>query len=345
MWAVFIIISIIFCAIFVYNSVADFLEYDVVTKVRIIHSDNLTFPAITICHFDEFFNRSINEVIKNCHFANSRCDASDFEIVDMILINQGFVKKCFKFNGGKNYLGDPIELKVSYEKGYSAGLILDLLLPEQSQLNYYINENRILPLVDEFKGVVKTGYGNYAFLAMDKLVEIRLGEPHNSCIKNLNSNETTFSSLLFDEIIKLNISYRREYCYQLCFLKYASNACNCSYNKTYNKNNAMCYNCFKKQISDFSFEERCAVYCPLECEMTYYSVNKDTHTVPSKLNQTSLAFYYEDLKYQQIDQIAKTLFSDIISNVGGTLGLFIGVSLLSFIEIFEVFAQLIIAFF
>jgi len=56
-----------------------------------------------------------------------------------------------------------------------------------------------------------------------------------------------------------------------------------------------------------------------------------------------LSFYvfYEDLKFTQITQIAKTTSTDLVSKVGGTLGLFLGLSLLSFIEIFELLLEIL----
>ena len=58
----------------------------------------------------------------------------------------------------------------------------------------------------------------------------------------------------------------------------------------------------------------------------------------------SIYIYYEDLKYTIITQQPRSETFNLISNIGGTLGLFIGISFLSFIEIleliFEVFAIL-----
>ena len=45
--------------------------------------------------------------------------------------------------------------------------------------------------------------------------------------------------------------------------------------------------------------------------------------------------YYNDLKYTKITELQKTKIVDLIANAGGILGLFIGISFLSFIEILE----------
>ena len=55
------------------------------------------------------------------------------------------------------------------------------------------------------------------------------------------------------------------------------------------------------------------------------------------LQNSVVAFnvYYDDLKYTIISEVAKSSPTDLASNMGGLLGLFIGVSFLSFGELIE----------
>jgi hypothetical protein len=50
--------------------------------------------------------------------------------------------------------------------------------------------------------------------------------------------------------------------------------------------------------------------------------------------------YYEDLKYTLISQSPKTDTLSLISNIGGILGLLLGISFLSFIEILEIIIEI-----
>ena len=52
--------------------------------------------------------------------------------------------------------------------------------------------------------------------------------------------------------------------------------------------------------------------------------------------------HYNDLKYTFINQEIKIHTFNLISNIGGILGLFLGISFLSFIEIFEIFYEIFI---
>ena len=56
----------------------------------------------------------------------------------------------------------------------------------------------------------------------------------------------------------------------------------------------------------------------------------------------SLNIYFEQLSYTEISQNAKTELVDLVSNIGGLLGLFIGTSFLSFVEIIEIFIEVFV---
>ena len=149
----------------------------------------------------------------------------------------------------------------------------------------------------------------------------------------------------------------------LCACKVYSQKCNCTCPSIYESKlyTKVCgYQCaMDDYLNDFSSE--CNLQCPLECESTSYhlsaykltsdlidiqnesfSFNFSNMSEQNRILQESylenvikFIFYFDESKYTEISQIAKTSLPDIVSNVGGTLGLFLGLSLLSFIEIFD----------
>ena len=74
-------------------------------------------------------------------------------------------------------------------------------------------------------------------------------------------------------------------------------------------------------------------YCPLGCDSFEYSI--DRFSTPFKGNKLEISVYYESLTHKLISQQPKTLLINLIPNIGAILGLFIGISFLSFIEIIE----------
>lgn len=54
--------------------------------------------------------------------------------------------------------------------------------------------------------------------------------------------------------------------------------------------------------------------------------------------------FYDDLDYSIVNEVPVITFDTLISNIGGNLGLFIGISILSIMELFEYVIQAIILF-
>ena len=61
-----------------------------------------------------------------------------------------------------------------------------------------------------------------------------------------------------------------------------------------------------------------------------------------KQTLASVIIYYDELKETITTQDAKIAIVDLIANIGGILGLFLGMSFLSFVEFFEILFQIII---
>ena len=53
----------------------------------------------------------------------------------------------------------------------------------------------------------------------------------------------------------------------------------------------------------------------------------------------AVRIYFDDLSYTLVSESPKTELVDMIANVGGLLGLFMGMSLLSFVEVIELFCE------
>ena len=108
----------------------------------------------------------------------------------------------------------------------------------------------------------------------------------------------------------------------------------------------------------------CEPFCPEECNSTSYLMAASFSNYPAKsyaenyllLNNTkkiyknyqelknnvlALNIYFSDLSFTLIGQQAKMVFLDLISNIGGLLGLFVGMSFLSLVEVLQVFIEII----
>ena len=114
----------------------------------------------------------------------------------------------------------------------------------------------------------------------------------------------------------------------------------------------------------------CILQCPLECYSINYEITTSFtsyHTynyalnslmknpvIRSKFQNETLTFdlikqsvlllnvYYDKLAYTQISKDAKFELVDLVSGIGGLLGLFLGMSFLSFAEFIEIILESIV---
>ena len=124
----------------------------------------------------------------------------------------------------------------------------------------------------------------------------------------------------------------------------------------------MIYNRYLRKISAI-----CSPYCPLECNSNEYQITTTFSQYPTrqyaeqnliknpviaskfqnekliyetiKQSVLSLNIYYDDLSYTESVESPKLEIVDLVSNIGGVMGVFVGASLLSFFEIIEVIIE------
>ncbi len=113
----------------------------------------------------------------------------------------------------------------------------------------------------------------------------------------------------------------------------------------------------------------CSSLCPLECDSITYDLSTSTANYPTrvyskllkkqqkitkyfkdeevtfeKLKESLLALdiNYAELKYTYISESKSKTIIDLIASIGGTIGLFLGTSLLSAVEILEHLYEMIL---
>ena len=192
-------------------------------------------------------------------------------------------------------------------------------------------------------------------------------KPFSECIGGLDKPDS-FDSDLYREVFKIYKTYNQRLCIDMCLQKYIVENTGC-YIKFYpNYNNSLPCNSEKniKEALELRYffynekeNEKCYQHCPFKCDTQKFilsSTNKCNFLTdeqsniikynPSKkfINYTvqdikenfvEIKVYYPKLEYTRIDEFAKITELDLISNIGGTMGLFLGMSFLSLIEIVE----------
>lgn len=322
------------------------------------------------------YSYSLSESLIECQFNGQKCYADQFEWIFDILYGN-----CYRFNSGKNAYGNVTNLVKISNSGYFYGLQLEIFIGDidytadilkSSGYRIMINNQTHKPFISDGLDIAP---GINTNIVINRLYNYRLENPYNDCKSNLNTIDA-FDSDLYRAIINSNLTYKQIDCFYLCYQKQAIEKCNC-YLKSYNKltseipcktiEQLTCTFAVWDKFINNDINEMCSSLCPAECDSITYSISTSFSGYPLKsyaesqiltspvikqrfLNQTyeqikssvlSVNVYYDQLGYTVTSQQAKTNLFDVISNIGGLLGLFIGISFLSFIEIIEAIYQVL----
>jgi hypothetical protein len=352
------------------NAVSDFYRFDTITDTRWVKPDNMTFPAITICAQGIYLrNHTRNgSVIKQDWSYISDSDVSrishfvDFEksyfnslnvsnhLDSFIIYSQiiGNARDCFRFNAFTNKSVGLLKASSRDDRYYiklNNFYIEDI--SKNEYYNYSIRENffavyigdnylnsfeilRALPLF--FKNIF------HEIEIQKESTEMKLPEPYNRCKK-----------------ASIDEPNHRWNCVESCIHKKVATKYNCTFPSSLFHIPGL-ERCIQTELSDkfkylAEFSDVCLKECPLEsCFYEKFSHITTTYlneNFPYELfNYTEFLFYFRDLSSLNISQIPKTDPFTFLNNIGGGLGLFMGIALPNVIEfllfIFETFLILFV---
>ena len=380
MWFICFCISFYACVLFMAKSINDYGNYDIVTNVKINYVQKLPFPVVSICHLgidmaDNLTNLLNNSLIE-CNFNKIDCNLeNDFEYYEDS--NYG---KCLRFNSPKNDMVTKYTYSGGeFNAFYSSFRLLNSSISDSMQENgliVFLSNNEIID--SNYVEGIKLSPGFSFNVIINKYTISRQPKPYSNCIDDLTRVES-YDSECYRRTINgyKNVSYKYSFCSNMCLQKFIGDSCNIQIEElgpVYYKNKTLVENmsddyleCLTKNVILFksSSEVLQICDCPLECDtsgFTYslsfaqlskaYFLNKmkkmnedfkyKNDEYLNYISVVSFKIYYMDLKETLIIHDIKTQLADLIANLGGTLGLFLGLSFLSFIEIFEILFQSII---
>jgi hypothetical protein len=309
-------------------------------------------------------------IINSCYFDSNPCNlAADFQ-----WFFHSSYGNCIQFNSNS------LDLKTSITPGKTYGLQLRIG-PLKSENKYpitfstglkvLINNQSFTPNVDD--NFISVEPGKETDIAVDRTFTSNIPKPYSGCTDLTQG----YNSELYNFIINSNKSYRQIDCIGLCLQKFIQNKCNCFYTvlpKMYAT--LPCLNvtqmyCFVKYVSAFNIFS-CELECPLECDSVTYNLQLSSLTYPSLeyynlfVNDTtakeyvsnkfeiditsyalfreyfySINIFYSSLKYTYISESPETTVYGLLSGLGGSLGMFLGFSVFSLLEVFEILFELI----
>ena len=112
---------------------------------------------------------------------------------------------------------------------------------------------------------------------------------------------------------------------------------------------------FNSEFYNTDAIDKCYTKCPIECDRVIYDFDITTAAYPSywynkntinSISDVSLVIniYYGEMYYTLIDETAAITIDLLVAIIGGNLALFVGMSVLSIVEGFEVACYLLFIF-
>ncbi len=259
----------------------------------------------------------------------------------------GAAKTCLKFNGKR--LNSPKKLFITKKLG--ADHSFRLLMHFNSQIHYYIGDSTYQPSSTDLLGRISPG--TTTDLVFSKVMQKTLGPPFGQCL----ADGLTVDSEFFKETISSGFTYRQVNCFDVCFRRHYLAECTLGESVF-----TECYNNFSNR---FDYNQMCLESCPLECDIVSFNVVKQenslasTSMLSSSVNTSqadlfNVWIYFNSLELTEIVQIPKMTGTDLVSEIGGTLGklwgnfwefvlnfiffagLFLGLSFVSIAQILEI---------
>jgi len=313
-------------------------------------------------------------ILFECSFNFLKCSYKDFVWdFDRIYGN------CYKFNSGKDYLGNPLKLRRSIKGGINYGLSVTLFAGTLKEFDHINSDagitikidNHTYPVMDTIDtDGIKLGTGFEFNLGIDRVYTVQMPSPYSNC----DGDNKISKSELFEILLKTNKIYKRSDCISLCYQKALAKLCNCTdYMSQPGIDVDLCNtmdqfsclsNIYYNNFSDNDWMSKtCYPLCPKECNKTEYKVSmtfsrlvpdmysdyfkklsnnlsifRNETITPDMVRNNLIKFNinYNSLSFTEISEAESINIVSLLSNLGGTLGLFLGISVLSFVELFEI---------
>jgi hypothetical protein len=229
-------------------------------------------------------------------------------------------------------------------------------------------------------GGIKAASGFHTDIAISRLVNINLPKPFSNCESDSYESDSNKDLVyLFFKNSSLNMAYTQQSCVLQCFQLHILKKCNCThplYTSLFEEN--VCDSSNTKEAPCFQYswslfirqkdfvEKNCLPSCPLECNQTnfktqltslrltswkYYLnliqrylsslfISTDINPEIALESFVSLNIYYDSLSYMLTTEAPQMDWISLLGNIGGNLGLLLGVSFFSLCELVEVMIEI-----
>ena len=315
-------------------------------------------------------------MLLKCTFNGIECSANDF-----FWFYDHTEGNCYAFNSGNNSAGQAVRNLESIRAGDDYGLQLTWYSNFYENLSAINSYNGLIVNVANSSSIsidegIFLSPGFVTNVALNRYFEIMLPKPYSDCDVPNDVAATGFSDL-YMLIFNSAYEYTQQLCLNLCYQQDVINSCDCNpYDFPFLGSTAcvddLCINNVTKQflLGDY-VQKICMPKCSLQCNRTgflprvsFSQLNGDfyldmiqnnpnlsgdfvTKALNAESARNSIAqvnIFYDTLAYTYAEELPGCNVICLFANIGGSLGLFMGASILSIGEIIEVFMEMYFMF-
>ena len=316
-------------------------------------------------------NRTLLGYDLNTFFINFAFDDQDYNIPEIDLIYDIQYGNCFTINSNS---AQPL---VSTKAGKIYGLQLELFVGKPDYYETYMESTGVRVFIYDQDCVYSdsngfdVAVGTETNIALTKTTSQQIKFPFSNC--TIDANTDSMSSKYYQIFVQNNLTYLMSDCLELCYQMVLLERCDCidsmsQFNNLFAVSFARFCDftngssddslCFDDSIDWFC---RKPAQCPIECNRVSYTFSSSFSKYPTRSYERSNALanlfdlygdklkenilkvniYFNDLSVNTISETAKVKVVDLLSNLGGVLGGFIGFSVLTFLEFVDLFVKFI----
>ncbi|RNA15318.1 amiloride-sensitive sodium channel subunit beta [Brachionus plicatilis] len=319
----------------------------------------------------EAFGDSLQKLIVYCRFKSENCNHSQFEY-----FSHAHYGNCYQFNSGpKNLL-----TLISTEKEYGLRLVLNVSMhkdlkfmnPNLGAVVLIHNHTTYPSMVDPIAVSPKTETN----IALSRTFYESQSKPFSKCDGKTN-DVNSYDSEYYKIVHENTKGYSQTLCIYQCIQKFFIDECKCyvaNFPCLYHSKSCNFFddfNCSLQASTKLSeidlINKECMEKCPLECEGMWFDKTISFSQFSNPMYEQSLSNYqgldyvysnksvnsedlavvnifYRNLGYVSITESPTTTVVSLFSNIGGIAGLFLGISVLTLVEVIEVLMKIIFIF-
>ena len=235
-------------------------------------------------------------------------------------------------------------------------------------------------LTDHSVDGVKVAGGFQTDIVVNRAFKRSLPKPYSNCEIEESSPRKGVSEF-YDLIAQSSYEYTQQLCFVQCYQKLTIQTCNCSAGIFVNLygSSRLCesvqeVNCYLNvfaydYLANDYINMNCMPSCPLECNSTEYTTslssiefdgdlyvdylqqsqnlstdfaNQPITATEASASIASINIFYDSLEYEYAEEIPQMDIVAMLGSIGGNLVLFLGMSILSVCELFEILIDILL---